>query len=234
MLNYSDGKALFFWFNDIGMIKIPRIFRSLAVISVVGLITVGATRAVWSDSAQSTGNVFQAGTLDLKLSDDNQTQLDNVTLTWNGTAMTPGGSTAAANLLVRNTGNPAADHVHFDVTSNTISEGAGAGSGSANPMDANLEITVLTYDGVSILGFLSDDNGNGRKDLDDWETLADPGIGDHDGSSLPADGTLPLSDLNTDHTLLMTVQLVSSAPNENQGDSVTTILTATLHQIDGQ
>ena len=39
-------------------------------------------------------------------------------------------------------------------------------------MDANLTITALTDDGVSILGFLSDGNGNGRKDLDDWETLA--------------------------------------------------------------
>jgi predicted ribosomally synthesized peptide with SipW-like signal peptide len=228
MLNYSDGKALFF------LVKMFKVAKSLLIISVVGVLTVKATTAVWSDSAQSTGNVFQAGTLDLKLSDGNETQLDNVTLTWNGTAMTPGGSTATASLLVRNTGNPAADHVHFDVTSNTISEGAGAGSGSANPMDANLEITVLTYDGVSILGFLNDGNGNGRKDLDDWETLAAAGIGDHDGALLPADGTLPLSDLNTDHTLLMTVQLASSAPNENQGDSVTTVLTVSLHQIDGQ
>lgn len=228
MLNYSDGKALFF------LVKMFKVAKSLLIISVVGVLTVKATTAVWSDSAQSTGNVFQAGILDLKLSDGNETQLDNVTLTWNGTAMTPGGSTATASLLVRNTGNPAADHVHFDVTSNTISEGAGAGSGSANPMDANLEITVLTYDGVSILGFLNDGNGNGRKDLDDWETLAAAGIGDHDGALLPADGTLPLSDLNTDHTLLMTVQLASSAPNENQGDSVTTVLTVSLHQIDGQ
>ena len=228
MLNYSDGKALFF------LVKMFKVVKSLLIILVVGVLIVKATTAVWSDSAQSTGNVFQAGTLDLKLTDSDETQLDNVTLTWNGTAMTPGGSTATASLLVRNTGSPAADHIHFDVTSNTISEGAGAGSGSANPMDANLTITVLTYDGVSILGFLSDGNGNGRKDLDDWETLAAPGIGDHDGTLLPADGTLPLSDLNTDHTLLMTVQLASSAPNENQGDSVTTVLTASLHQIDGQ
>lgn len=206
----------------------------MVIIFLVGLITVSATRAAWSDSAQSAGNVFQAGTLDLKLTDGNETQLDNVTLTWNGVAMTPGGTTATASLLVRNIGNPAADHVHFDVTSNTISEGVGAGSGSASPMDANLEITALTYDGVNILGFLSDGNGNGRKDLDDWEILAAPGIGDHDGTLLPADGTLPLSDLNTDHALLMTVQLASSAPNENQGDSVTTVLTATLHQVDGQ
>ena len=71
------------------MMKISRIFRSLAVICLVGLITVGATGAVWSDSAQSTGNVFQAKTLDLKVTDGNETQLDNVTLTWNGTAMTP-------------------------------------------------------------------------------------------------------------------------------------------------
>lgn len=211
-----------------------KVIKSLLIISVVGVLTVKATTAVWSDSAQSTGNVFQAGTLDLKLSDGDETQLDNVTLTWNGTAMTPGGSTATANLLVRNIGNPAADHVHFDVTSNTITEGSGAGSGSTGPMDANLEITALTYDGVGVLGFLSDANGNGRKDLDDWETLAAPGIGDHDGSALPADGTLSLSDLNTDHTLSMTVQLVSSAPNENQGDSVTTVLTAVLHQVDGQ
>ena len=73
MLNYSDGKALFF------LVKMFKVVKSLLIISVVGALTVKATTAVWSDSAQSTGNVFQAGTLDLKLTDGDETQLDNVT-----------------------------------------------------------------------------------------------------------------------------------------------------------
>ena len=142
---------MFFWFNNIGMMKISRFFRSLAVICLVGLITVGATRAVWSDSAQSTGNVFPVGTLDLKLTDGNETQLDNVTLTWNGTATTPGGATATASLLVRNT---ATVPTTFISTLLPIQSPKAPGLvGSANPMDANLTITALTYDGVSILGF---------------------------------------------------------------------------------
>lgn len=208
-----------------------KILKSALVIGIVGVFAFSATKAVWSDSGQSTGNTFAAGTLDLKLSDDDETDLDDVAITWNGTAMTPGGTTVSADLLVKNVGDPAADHVHFAV-SNGIVEGAGVGADASDPMDANLEITGLSYDGASIMGYLTDVNGNGWIDLDDWAQTGD--IGDHDGALVPADGTLPLADLDADHTLSMTVQLNALSTDANQGDIVTTDVTATLHQADGQ
>lgn len=214
-----------------------KILKSAVVIGAVGVLAFGATRAVWSDSGQSTGNTFAAGTLDLRLTDDDEAPADNVTITWNGTAMTPGGATVTADLDVQNIGDPAADHVHFGV-GNGIVEGDGVGADASDPMDANLEITGLSYDGASILGYLADVNDNGWIDLDDWENTTQaggfPGIGDHDGSVVPASGTLPLADLDTDHTLSMTVQLNALSTDANQGDTVTTDMTATLHQIDGQ
>jgi len=209
------------------------ILSFITVLSVVS-IAAGTTLALWSDSGQSSGNTFAAGTLDLKLSDTNETNTDNVTVTWSGSAMTPGGSTVTGNLLVRNIGNPAADHVHFTV-GNTITEASsGVGTSSASPMDRNLQITALSFDGSSVLTYLTDVNGNGWIDLDDWEQTASPGLGDHDGSLVPSHGTLPLTDLSTDHTLSMTAQLNSVSPDANQGDSVASVITATLHQADGQ
>jgi len=206
---------------------------SLFTILTVSVLTFSATRAVWSDTGTSSGNTFQAGTLDLQLSDSDETNLDSVSLTWNGTLMTPGGSEVLATLSVRNHGNPGADHVHFDITSNAITEGGGVGADPSSPMDKNLEITTLSYDTQSILTFLSDANGNGRIDLDDWESISAPGIGDSDGN-LVADGTLPLTDIDVNHALLMGVKLHTSSPDANQGDTVTTVLTATLHQAEGQ
>lgn len=211
-----------------------RILLSLVTIFAVVASAIGVTLAYWSDSGQSTGNTFAAGTLDLKLSDTNETNADNVTVTWSGSAMTPGGSTVTGNLLVRNVGNPAADHVHFTVANTMTEAGSGVGTSSASPMDRNLRITGLSYDGSSVVGYLSDVNGNGFIDLDDWENTASPGLGDHTGSVVPTDGTLPLADLNTDHTLSLTVQLDSTSPDANQGDSAASVITATLHQADAQ
>lgn len=211
-----------------------KILRSVAVISALVVTTTLATKALWSDSGQSTGNVFQAGTLDLKLSDDDEGPLDNVTATWSGSEMTPGGSTVTAELKLRNVGNPSADHVHVELASTITEAVSGPGADTADPMDANLEITALSYDGTSILSYLTDNNANGYLDLDDWENTAAPGIGDDDGSVVSTDGTLPLEDMATDHPLSLTVKLHESATDANQGDTVTTVFTATLHQADGQ
>lgn len=212
-----------------------RILTSLLTVLTISVLAYTATRAVWSDTGASNGNTFQAGTLDLQLSDSDETNLDNVSLTWNGTLMTPGGSEVLAVLNVRNHGNAAADHIHFDITSNVITEGNGVGADATSPMDKNLEITTLAYDGQNILSlsFLTDKNENGWIDLDDWELTAAPGIGDSDGN-LVTDGTLPLTDIDVNHTLLMGVRLHNSSSDANQGDTVTTVLTATLHQAEGQ
>lgn len=213
-----------------------KIIKRTAIIGAVLALTVGITRAVWSDSATSTDNVFQAGTLDLKLSNDNSSYSDSVTATWGGSGMVPGGAAVSGSLYLKNTGNPAADHVHLAFT-NTITEAAeGPGTSPGNPMDEFLEVTAFTYDGQDLIaaGLISDSNGNGFIDLDDLEAIALPGVGESTGDSVVGDKTLALADIDTPHTVVLSVKLNMGAADENQGDAVTTIVTATLHQADGQ
>jgi predicted ribosomally synthesized peptide with SipW-like signal peptide len=210
------------------------IIKSLMMITVVAAVAIGSTKAVWSDSGQSTGNTFQAGTLDLKLSDDDQTDLDTVTVTWAGNGMLPGGAGVAATLNLKNVGSPAADHVHFSLANNITEDESLAGAGDSDPITNYLQVTSLTYDGTDILNFnlIPDDNGNGYIDLADMEAAGQ--IGASTGLLTDDPPKLALDDLNNDHSLVMTVALNSDSPDENQGDLNTMAVTATLHQTDGQ
>ena len=92
---------------------------------------------------------------------------------------------------------------------------------STTPLDTVLEMTVLTYDGASILDQVLDANGNGIKDLDDLGavTLDD----------------LALTDLGVNHPLAMTIRFNPTLTiGEHQGDSATTILTVMLNQVASQ
>ncbi len=57
------------------------VLAALVVLAGIG----GATWASFNDTETSTGNVFTAGTLDLKLSDSNETDLNGVTASFGGT-----------------------------------------------------------------------------------------------------------------------------------------------------
>lgn len=210
------------------------IIKSLMMIVIVAAIAVGSTKAVWSDSGQSTGNTFQAGTLDLKLSDDDQTDLDIVTLTWSGDDMLPGGAGASATLNLKNVGSPAADHVHFSVANNITEDESLVGADDSDQITNHLQVTSLTYDNTNILNFnlIPDDNGNGYIDLADMEAAGQ--IGMSTGLLTDNPPKLVLDDLNNNHPLVMTVALNSDSPDENQGDLNTMTVTATLHQADGQ
>lgn len=189
----------------------------------MALLIAGVTRAAWSDTGQSTGNVFTAGTLDLKLTDDNETDADSVSMTWSGTGMVPGGTPIDKTLSLKNSGTVAGNHVHFSVA-NTVTDSATA----ATPdMDSYLQISVLDYDGGNILGQITDANANGYIDLSDFSAAGL--IGDDSDATGNA-----LTDTGVDHTFRMAVGLHTTTPSEIQGDSVETTLTATLHQTDGQ
>lgn len=211
-----------------------RVIKSLAVIAGVGVVAFGATRAVWSDSGTATGNTFAAGTLDLQLRDDDEGPADSVSVTWNGSAMTPGGIGAGATLQLQNVGDPTADHVHFAIVNDITEDESLAGAGSDDLIISHLQVTSLTYDGINILNFnlIPDANGNGYMDLEDLEEAGQ--IGMTTGTLADNPPKLELKDLNVEHPLTMTVALNSDSPDENQGDSVEMTLTATLHQVDGQ
>lgn len=202
------------------------IAKSIAVIAAVGVVAFKVTSAAWSDSAHSTGNTFQAGTLDLRVANTGESYGNSTTLTWVGEGMVPGGEPVDAILNLKNSGTVASDHVHFAVENQLTDAEA--------QMDAYLEITTLLYDGVEILDQVSDDvedggNGNGYQDVDDWENQLAGFIGASTG-----DQKNVLADFGVEHTLQLAVQLHPDAPDDVQGDGVEMVLTATLHQADGQ
>jgi len=176
--------------------------------------------AFFADQEISTGNSLAAGTLDLKISDADEAAGDSLAMTWEGDGLRPGEGQAGADLKIKNAGTVAANHIHIKAV-NVITQGSGPGADASDPMDANLEVKVLTYDGANIKSYLADTNGNGVKDLDDWGAAGGSGI-----------GTLSLTDLGVDHVLSLTVGLRAGAGGANQGDTVTTTFSVTGHQLE--
>jgi predicted ribosomally synthesized peptide with SipW-like signal peptide len=179
---------------------------ALTIVAVVAGVS-AVTYAFFSDSGTSNDNVFASGTIDLKLSDSNETVQDSVVATIGGTNMVPG-DTQSGTLQLRNSGSHVADHAELQVI-NTNTD-------LVNPLDTVMQITALTYDSVSVMPQLSDLNLNGYVDLDDLEAI---GL-----------DNLALTDLGVDHPLAMTVQFRSDAGNAYQGDSVDSDWTVTLNQ----
>ena len=194
---------------------------AIVAVAFVGLTTtVDATAALFNDSEAIGGNSFTAGTMDLKLTDSDETDQESLSTSWTYSGMKPGESVSAT-ITTKNVGNLAADHIEV-ATANSVGESASApGNTNTTPMDTVLEITVFQYDGVDKLMTISDVNANGIRDLDDLETA-------------PADN-LALADLNLAHTIDITVRLNTDlTTNQHHGDSVTTVLTVTLNQDSSQ
>lgn len=183
------------------------LLSSVAIFASLALAT-GATFAFFSDEGTSNDNVFATGSLDLKLSDDTpETDQDTVTASFGGTALVPG-QPVSGQLRLKNSGTIPAHHAEVALT-NTNSD-------ATNPLDRMLELATLNYDGLSVLGQVTDANANGYKDLDDLET-----------SGLD---NLALTNLATNHPLDLTLTFRSDASNLYQGDNVDSDWTITLNQ----
>src|SRR3989344_1481570 len=169
-----------------------KILLSVASIAAAAALVIGATFAYFSDSETSSGNVFSAGTVDLVLSDDNETDLDGVTATFGAADMAPGECTTGT-LNIKNAGSIAANHVDISI------------SNTNDTMDDYLRIDILTYDAADQLPSISDGQPNTLTDLDDFE--ADALV------------NLSLTDTGTNHPLVIEVCLDESAPNTLQGAS---------------
>ena len=120
------------------------------------------TWAYFQDPETSTGNVLTAGTLDLKTDD-----VDGVSQTLLATNMEPGYTVGPETIILKNTGSVggatldlAFSYVESDGSSNPADM-------SANATAAVIEVTMLNYDGFSLLGSVSDNNSNGYKDVED-------------------------------------------------------------------
>lgn len=197
-------------------------FNKKIIISGISILTAialmgGATYAFFSDSGTSSSNVFATGTLDLKLSDTGsgpESDQDSVIASFGSSTLAPGTCTGNQTLTLKNTGTVAANHAEVHL-GNVVTD---TGNNATPDMDVFLRINKLEYDSVSVLGQISNSNGNGFTDLADW--AADSTVLDN----------LALTNLDTGHPLVMDVCLDSTAGNTLQGDSVTSTFTVDLNQ----
>ncbi len=192
-----------------------RILFQLFLLISVAAVAVGVTRAYFSDQGASTNNTFAAGTLDLKLSDDNETVADSITESIGGSNMAPGGTPVTGIIKFRNSGTIVGHDLAIAVT-NTC---------SATGMAKYLKLTKLIYGSNNLLTTaLQDVNRNGILDLDDWASL-------NDGAGIEG---LTLADLDVDHALTIGVQLDTSTPNTFQGQHCVVTIRGTLTQATPQ
>lgn len=201
----------------------------LTIVAVAGGVT-AVTFAFFSDAGTSSNNIFSTGNLDMKLTDNNETAVDNVTSSFGITGGAPG-ATFSGDLNVMNSGSVDADHLELQFDNVMTESGTPPGDVSTVPMDQVVEITALDWDHdgnglatVDLLAGVTDKNLNGIIDLDDLENADVNGLVDFDNVAFG--GTQ-----SSDHLL----HIVGSynptlMVNQHQGDSVNTTLTFTMNQ----
>jgi predicted ribosomally synthesized peptide with SipW-like signal peptide len=90
-----------------------KILVSMMVIGLVATLAGAGLYAYFSDTETSTGNVFTAGTLDIKLADGDEAYSDGVTATWKSPSNWAPGESVPAELRIYNDGSVDADYLLF-------------------------------------------------------------------------------------------------------------------------
>ncbi len=120
---------------------------AVGIIMFVGAMAVYGTGAFFSDTAQATGNVFTAGTLDLKVAMNSGSNsptggwLDTQVAPWNFAAMAPGGTPDESSVWLKNTGT--VDGMKLGI--------AAANTETVGGYEKQVRITKLTFDGSNLL-----------------------------------------------------------------------------------
>jgi len=211
---------------------------TIAVLMVIGLIGAG-TWAYFSDVETSTGNVFTAGTLDLKLTGGTPDN-DSVIGTFNASTWAPG-ENISDNLTITNQGTIDIASLKLNFTYGTNAEsdnGTVDTSGrptyiSGSPwttdpedyFDKMIKITAATWNGESL-------DGNGGKYALIGKTLFELRNG-----GTPLDVTLHATGSDTvplpasaGYILALTFEFDSTATNGCQGNELTMKITVTRTQ----
>jgi spore coat-associated protein N len=126
---------------------------SIAAFLIIALVS-GGTWAFFNDTETSSNNVFSAGSLDLKLSDSNQTDLDGVTASFGGSNLKPGDSVGPSTVTLKNVGSVTASHTDIKFQ-NTVTDNSGYDAADLGPniadMSTVLTVSALSYGGVNLL-----------------------------------------------------------------------------------
>jgi spore coat-associated protein N len=208
---------------------------AIAIVLIVGAVA-SATWSYFSDTEDSLDSEFAAGTLNLKLSDNDETAYqDGVTASWYCTNMKPG-DLCGGYVNLKNTGTIAADHVEISFA-NVVYNNAyptPPALGDDSDISDSLNLTLMQYGTTNLLQqsasdiFDNDDIEAADADNDNIITLYELNGITIDNLVAPLPGGIDVVQLN------MTVQLDPATGNGNQGDSVVVDITFTLNQVDTQ
>jgi spore coat-associated protein N len=212
-----------------------RIF-TLTIIAVAILAMVGVgTWAYFSDTEQSTANTFTAGTLDLKLSDANETDQDGVSASFSSSNFKPGDSVGPSTITLKNVGTIAAHHVDIKftnvVTNYSLAAQVATDTGDVDITDVStqIEVTYLYYGTTNLLaqsgGYfinhdidVADGNSDGRLMLSEIN------------NAIIRNMTPPVVNSGATKALVITLFMDSSVTNGVQGDQVVVTITFGLFQ----
>ena len=182
---------------------------TIAFMLLIGMGGIG-TWAYFQDTETSTGNVFAAGTLDLKTND-----VDGVTQTLYASNLKPGDNVPGS-VTLKNTGSVAGSsldlaftYVESDNTFNSVNM-------SADATAAQMELTTLSYGGSSLLTSVSDTNVNSYLDVEDLKNA-------------DLTGQIGINPLLTED-FSITVQLRGDTAGDFQSDGINITITFILNQ----
>ena len=209
----------------------------LAIFLVIGLVGAG-TLAWFQDTETSTGNTFTAGTLDLKIRDQDEAFGDGVTATWTATNMAPGDSWNFLTESVRLDAQGTITPDHLEITCDySVTEEVPQTEADTDPntnlhpdnMAKVMEITRFVYsNGNWSINALTDPNPRWR--IQDQD--GDKRITFYDLKNDPLDD-LPSPDGATTH-LELGVKFHESADSSFQGDTFNLTMIFTLNQDSSQ
>jgi spore coat-associated protein N len=129
---------------------------TVAAFLVIGLVG-GGTWAYFSDTEESTGNIFSAGTLDLGLDNNpGQDPTGSVTATFGASALAPGSTAGSGSLYVYNAGSIPMTSVTIDFSEASFSNGTPTtvdgwnGTDDTDDLRKMLIATTVEWDGSSV------------------------------------------------------------------------------------
>lgn len=187
------------------------LLTSLLTITIATGVGAYGTFAYFTDSGESTSNLFTSGTLDVKL--DGQDDVNAIVSAGN---FAPG-DTVSGTLAITNGGSISSydddgHTVNLDIAASLTQTDA---DGASTDMASYLKLAKLSYGQEDQLANVTDANGNGYKDLGDLAGASLTGLDDPGSAGQNFD---------------LTVEFHPDAGNDLQGDQVDVNFTFTLAQ----
>ncbi len=183
---------------------------TIAFMLLMGMGSIG-TWAYFQDTETSTGNVFAAGTLDLKTDD-----VDGVTQTLYTSNLKPGDDISGS-ITLKNNGSVAGSSLDLAFSYAESDNSFNLVNKIADETAAQMELTALNYGITNLLTSVNENyNGNGYKDVEDLKNA------DLTGQT----GMNPSATEN----FSITVQLRGDTAGDFQSDGINITITFILNQ----